>query len=98
MEIKKAQEGSLLSIAVIGEINSTNAGELSAAFSELDGVDRINLDLAQLAYISSAGLRSLLRAEKSMKKTGGKMVVTNVQSGVMDIFTMTGFSKLLTIE
>ena len=98
MEIKTEKVDGTLNAAVIGDVNSGNADQLISALSDLEGVERINVDLSEMVYISSAGLRALLMAEKAMKKVGGKMVISNVQDDVMEIFKITGFSNILTIE
>lgn len=65
--------------------------------SSIDGVTALNLDFAQLEYISSAGLRVLLSAQKVMKKQG-TMVIRNVNATIMEVFEVTGFSDILTLE
>ena len=56
------------------------------------------VNMAQLEYVSSAGLRALLAAHKAMTKRGGSMVVTNVGEVVSEVFEVTGFSDILTIQ
>lgn len=96
MEIEKTTDGAALNIAVIGRIDTT-APQLKAAMqSSLDGVTQRNLDFAEAAYISSAGLRVLLSAQKVMNRQG-RMVITNVNEEVMEVFRVTGFADILTI-
>ncbi|MBQ0084373.1 MAG: STAS domain-containing protein [Clostridiales bacterium] len=98
MEIlKKKNDGNLL-ISLVGRLDTTTAPELEAALNEsLDGVTELNLDFAKLEYVSSAGLRVLLGAQKKMNAQG-KMSLKNVSSDIMEVFEITGFSDILTIE
>ena len=98
MNAVKKQNGSELLMELEGGIDSTAAPELNQILDEsLDGIDSLILDFQKVDYISSAGLRVLLVTFKEMTKKG-KMVIRNVNSNVMDIFTMTGFVNILTIE
>ena len=98
MTIDKKQNGSDLEVALGGRLDTTTAPELEAALNQsLDGVTQLNINLADILYISSAGLRVLLSAQKRMNKQG-EMKVTNVNETVMEIFEVTGFADILTIE
>lgn len=98
MDIQKTKNGARLTIAVAGRIDTTTAPELEAQIRQsLDGVEELYLDLAQMEYVSSAGLRVLLSLQKVMNKQG-RMVVQNVGSTVMEVFEVTGFCDFLTIE
>lgn len=98
MEIIKTLNGKELTIAVVGEINSVTAKELDDEISKcLEGIESLIFEFKDLDYISSAGLRVLLVANKIMAKQG-KMVVRNPKENVMDIFDMTGFSNILDFE
>lgn len=98
MEIIKQQNGDALSIAVKGRLDTTTAPQLEAELKQsLNGVRSLALDFAQLEYLSSAGLRVLLAAQKTMNKQG-EMVVRNVNETVAEIFDITGFADILTIE
>lgn len=98
MDIQKTKNGASLTIAVAGRIDTTTAPELEAQIRQsLDGVEELYLDLAQVEYVSSAGLRVLLSLQKVMNKQG-RMVVQNVGSTVMEVFEVTGFCDFLTIE
>lgn len=98
MNIVKTSENEKLTIAVEGRLDTTTAPELEASIKEsIDGVSALVMDFANLEYISSAGLRVLLSAQKIMNKQGS-MVVTNVNDDINEIFDVTGFSDLLTIE
>lgn len=98
MEIKKNVSGSTLEVALVGRLDTTTAPELEAELKDsYEGVEELKLDFSQLEYISSAGLRVLLSAQKVMNKQG-KMAIYNVNEDIMEIFDVTGFSDILTIE
>lgn len=98
MNISKVQNENKLSIAVEGSLNTATAPELEAELkASLDGVSELVLDLEKLDYISSAGLRVLLSAQKVMMKKGG-MKLIRVSESVMEIFEITGFADILDIE
>ena len=98
MTINKTANGSALNIAVEGRLETTTAPELEAIVkNELDGVTELIFDFAKLDYISSAGLRVLLAAQKKMNAQGS-MKVTNANEIVSEIFDVTGFSDILTLE
>ena len=98
MKITKTQNGTQLKIALEGRLDTTTAPELEKALQDgFDGADALTLDFGKLDYISSAGLRVLLTAHKAMSGKGG-MKVTNVNEIVAEVFEVTGFSEILTIE
>ena len=98
MTIQKTRKGSSLTLAVEGRLETTTAPELEAVIkSELDGVTALVFDFSKLEYISSAGLRVLLTAQKTMNQQG-EMKVTGVNEIVGEVFEITGFSDILTIE
>lgn len=97
MTINKETDGSKLLVKVEGRLDTTTAPELENELKALDGVTELVLDFADLQYISSAGLRVLLSAQKVMSKQGS-MKLTNVSETVMEIFDVTGFSDILVIE
>ena len=95
MTINKNAEGSKLTVAVEGRLDTTTAPQLEEEFkNSLEGVDDLVLDFGKLEYISSAGLRVLLSAQKQMNKVG-KMTLTGVSPEIMEIFEVTGFSDIL---
>ncbi|MBR2700017.1 MAG: STAS domain-containing protein [Clostridia bacterium] len=98
MKIDKKLEGSTLTLALEGRLDTTTAPELEQVIkAELDEADALVLDFGKLDYISSAGLRVLLSAHKAMSKKGG-MKMTHVNEMVMEVFEVTGFSDILTVE
>lgn len=98
MEIIKEHSGTDLMVKLQGRLDSTSAPVLEQELKDsLIGVQSLALDLEQMEYISSAGLRVLLAAQKTMNKQG-TMVVRNVCEMVMEVFDITGFSDFLTIQ
>lgn len=96
IEIKKSKEEVTMEIS--GRLDTTTAPSLEKTINEnLDGMKALVLDLKNLEYISSAGLRVLLSAQKRVQKFGS-MKVVNVCELVMEVFEMTGFADILTIE
>ena len=98
MTIEKNLNGTELNVKVIGRLDTTTAPELETEFKQsLDGVEKLILDFAELEYLSSAGLRVILGAQKTMNKQG-EMIIKNVNETINEIFEVTGFIDILTIE
>ncbi len=98
MNIVKTSDGGKLNIALEGRLDTTTAPELERELKgSLQGVTELSLDLAKLEYLSSAGLRVLLSAQKTMNSQGS-MVLHNVNETIMEVFEVTGFIDILTIE
>lgn len=98
MNIIKNAEGKTLNIALEGRLDTTTAPQLEAEFKQsISDNTELNLDFAKLEYISSAGLRVLLAAQKVMNKQG-KMIIRNVNDVISEVFEVTGFADILTIE
>lgn len=98
MEIMKFLNNQELVLNLSGRLDTTTAPELEAALKEsLAGVTALILDFAELNYISSAGLRVLLSAQKTMNKQGS-MTLKHVNEDIQEVFDITGFSDILTIE
>lgn len=98
MTIEKNLNGAELIVKVVGRLDTTTAPELEASLKEsFEGLEKLVLDFSELDYLSSAGLRVLLQAQKTMNKQG-EMVVKNVNETISEIFEVTGFSDVLTIE
>ncbi len=98
LDIKKTLEAGSLNVVLDGRLDTTTAPELEQQIKEdIEGVKELTFDMEKLDYISSAGLRVLLSCQKIMSKQGN-MVVKNVSEEVMEIFEVTGFSDILTIE
>ena len=97
MEIKKFSNGSALTIQLVGRLDAVTALQLDKDLSaSLGGVDDLTVDLAELEYISSAGLRMLLKTQKRMDRQGA-MRIKNIRENVREVLDMTGFSDFLTI-
>ena len=98
MTIEKNLNGTELTIALTGRMDTLTAPQLEEELkTSLPGVESLALDFANLEYLSSAGLRVLLAAQKIMNKQG-KMVVRHVNETIAEIFDVTGFCDILTIE
>ena len=98
MTIEKTLNGTELTVAVTGRLDTITAPELETSLREsYAGVSKLVLDFAALDYVSSAGLRVILQAQKTMNKQG-EMVVRNINETISEIFEVTGFSDVLTIE
>lgn len=98
LNIEKTDEGKKLTITLTGRLDTTTSPELETAVRDsIDDIEALVFDLAGLEYISSAGLRVLLSTQKIMNNQGS-MVVKNVPDEVMEIFDVTGFSSILTVE
>lgn len=99
MNIKLINRGTEGELLLEGRLDSVTAPEAEAVFHQVaERFDKIVLNMAQLEYISSAGLRALKRLHMEMKKKGGSLVLTNVRKMVMEVFEMTGFAGLLMFE
>ncbi|MDL2284482.1 STAS domain-containing protein [Oxalobacter sp. OttesenSCG-928-P03] len=98
MEIEKNYDGSSLLIALTGRLDTLSAPELDVVIkTALIGVKSLVLDFSGVDYVSSAGLRVLLSAQKMMNKQG-KMLIRNVSRDIQEVFRMTGFDSIFTIE
>lgn len=98
MEIKKTLEGNRLEMAIEGRLDTITAPALEEEMkNSISGIEMLVLDFSKLEYISSAGLRVLLGAQKVMNKQG-EMVIRNVNETISEIFDITGFADILTIE
>ena len=98
MTITKTLDGTNLTIALEGRLDTTTSPQLEGNMHpDIDSATEVTFDLEKLAYISSAGLRVLLSAQKIMNKQG-KMTIKNVCPEIMDIFDVTGFVDILNIE
>lgn len=97
MDIIKNRNGESLQIQLIGRLDTNTAPQLEEVVNELDGVKDFTLDFALLEYVSSAGLRCLLAAQKKMMSQG-TMVIINVNDSIKEIFSITGFDTILTIR
>lgn len=98
MKITKNLQGNHLDISLDGRVDTMTAPELEAELQkDLDAIETLTIDFGSVAYISSAGLRVLLSAHKAMAKKGG-LKITNCNEIVREVFDVTGFADILTIE
>ena len=98
MIIEKNLSGTELTVTITGRLDTTTAPQLEAEFKQnIDGIEKLILDFSALEYLSSAGLRVLLSAQKVMNKQG-EMIIKNVNETINEIFEVTGFIDILTIE
>ena len=98
MQITNERNANSLTVFISGRVDTATAPELERFIEDnTDGVTELIFDLKDMEYTSSAGLRVFLKAQKLMN-VQGSMKVKNVQSDVMEIFEITGFSDILTIE
>jgi anti-sigma B factor antagonist len=101
MNVVKQVENTEVNIALEGRLDTMTSPqlekELQAVFKETADISLLSFDLEKLEYISSAGLRVILMAQKQMNKKG-KMVIKNVNEVVMEVFEVTGFVDILTVE
>jgi anti-anti-sigma factor len=99
MNINKTQNGEKIIYTLSGRLDTTTAPKLQQILiPEFDNFKQVELDFAELAYVSSAGLRVLLMGEKTAKAKGGTMTLVNVSEEITEVFEMTGFSDILHIE
>lgn len=98
MDIQKIKNGSALTCVLTGRLDTTTSPKLEKEIKEdIEGITELVFDFEALEYISSAGLRVLLSSQKIMNKQG-TMVVKNANETIMEIFEVTGFDGILTIE
>lgn len=100
MRIEQESQEKKLTLKIIGRLETSTAPDLQKALDAgLPDMVELDMDLEELAYVSSAGLRVLLGAKKKMKaKEGGVMTVRNVRKEVMEVFEITGFKEILELS
>lgn len=100
MEIKKVIHDTEIKISLSGQLDTLTSVEFEKEVSQIihDSPQKVVLDGSELTYISSAGLRLLLTLQKGMKANKGELVLKNIRQEIMEIFNITGFSSILTIE
>ena len=98
MQINYNREAEKLTVSPVGRLDTATASEFEKTICEsLDGVAELVLDMKDVQYIASAGLRVILKIQKVMINQG-KMKLTGLNENVMEVFEITGFSNILTIE
>lgn len=97
MKIEKKSDDAKVVLELQGRLDTITAPEFESAIGNLDGIKELVIDMKNLDYISSAGLRVILKAQKIMNEKGA-MKLKNVGESIMEVFEITGFSDFLTIE
>jgi len=98
MKITQSREGTHLTLSLEGRLDTTTAPHLESEMKEiLPDTEKLTLDLKRLEYVSSAGLRVILFAQKQMNKKNGEMIVMNANASIMEVLEITGFTDILTI-
>lgn len=98
MTIEKITNGNELTVVLTGRLDTTTAPKLEAEMKQsIGGLELLVMDFAALEYLSSAGLRVLLAAQKVMNRQG-EMILKNVNETIMEIFEVTGFADILNIQ
>ena len=98
MTVNKTKNGEKTTLKLSGRLDTTTAPQLQEVLiPEFDSAKQVELDFAELVYVSSAGLRVLLIGQKAAKAKGGQFTVANVSEEIMEVFAMTGFAEMLTI-
>ena len=97
MKIDKSLNGNELTITLEGRLDTNTVGELEKEIETLDGIESLIFDLKNLDYISSAGLRVILALQKIMNNKGS-IKIKNAKDNVKEVFEITGFREILTIE
>ena len=98
MTIEKKTNGDAVTLIVSGRLDTQTAPELETELdSTLEGLKELTFDMTNLEYVSSAGLRVILKAQKAMNAQGS-MKLTGVNDSIMEVFDITGFLDILTIE
>ena len=98
MKIDAKKDNNSLIITLEGRLDTNTYSELEKSLGDLTEIKTIIFDFEKLDYISSAGLRVLLSCRKEMDKKSGNVIVKNVKDQINDVFEVTGFSDVLTIE
>jgi len=97
MKLEKEQNGSRLTIRLGGRLVTNSSPQLDAEITDLTGITELIFDFSELDYISSSGLRVLLGTQKRISKTG-TMKVIGANETIMEVFDISGFSQIITIE
>ena len=99
MTINKTENGTELTLLFEGRLDTSTSKQLEdEVTASFDGKTTVVFDFDKLVYLSSAGLRVILAAQKKMNNQKGKMIIRNVNATIMEVFEITGFSDILTIE
>lgn len=97
MTIEKKVNNDSVEIVLVGKLDTKTAPLLDLEMADLTDIRLVEMDFAKLDYVSSAGLRVLLKVQRQMNTSDGKFVIRNVNDAVMEVFEITGFADILTI-
>lgn len=97
MEIEQKKQGDTLTCNVFGRLDTNTAPELLERIN-LDGIQKLIIDLADVDYVFSAGLRVFLQLQKAMNEKNGQMTLINMQDSVKEIFKIVGFNNIMDIQ
>ena len=98
LNLRTEENGKEVTIYIEGKMDTNTSPQVSDEIAKYtDSAEKIILDLDNLNYVSSAGLRVFVMTDQQMKVNGGELNVRNVPNGIMDVFEMTGFDNMLTI-
>jgi anti-sigma B factor antagonist len=99
MDIDFKKDGTTLTVTPEGRLDTATSPELEKRMTpEMEGMTEIIIDLANVEYVSSGGLRVLLSVEQEMEECGGKLTVIHVNSHIMEILDITGFLDIINVE
>ena len=99
MEIIKQLNDKELTLVLKGELNTYTANDLDVVIQkDLKNINSLIIDMSELSYLTSAGLRVLLVAQRIMNEKKGSLVVRHVNKSIMEVFEITGFANVLTIK
>lgn len=99
MQIEQERQENKLTLKISGRLETSTAPELQMIVDrELEGITELRMDIKELEYVSSAGLRVLLAATKKMKAKEGSMTIHHANEEVMEVFEITGFKEILDIK
>ena len=100
MEVKIDKSSDPVVVSLVGRLDTNTSSKFESALTDLFEKDKYNLvvDLNKLEYVSSSGLRVFLGAQKKVSAASGKMVIKNANSTIMEVFEITGFLDVLTVE
>lgn len=98
MKASVSVENGIMTVRVDGEINTLTTPELTKSVADLSGIEKLIFDFDRVPYVSSAGLRLLLSCQRTMNASGGKMVITNCNYLLAEIFESVGYDRIMAIE
>lgn len=98
MQANVSMENNCMTVTVEGEINTITTPQLAQKIGDLGGVSKLVFEMAQVRYVSSAGLRLFLSCQRTMTASGGKMLIRNCNEFVEETFSSVGYDRIMTLE